>query len=68
MCRQIPAGRLFCVHRERNEARARLRAAPEPDEFGLTEPNAKGRQYRHYVAQAVLRNVDIAPSGRVRSR
>jgi integrase len=37
---------LFAMH-EADQPRTRLRAAPDPDALGLTEPNARGRQYKH---------------------
>jgi integrase len=36
----------------RNQARPRLRVVPISEDLGLTEPNAKGRQYRHGTTSA----------------
>jgi integrase len=37
---------LFAMH-EADQPKARLRVVPDPDSLGLTEPNAKGRRYKH---------------------
>ena len=49
-----PYDLLFAI-RESDAARpAKLRAVPDPDTLGLTEPNEKGRQYRHGTATAYV--------------
>ena len=42
-----PDDLLFAIRNPSPLARPRLRAVPDPDELGLTEPNEAGRQYRH---------------------
>lgn len=37
---------LFAI-RDQENRKPTLRAVPDPDELGLTEPNGKGRQYKH---------------------
>jgi integrase len=37
---------LFAMH-EADQPKARLRVVPDPDSLGLTEPNGKGRRYKH---------------------
>lgn len=37
----------FAIREPQQEPKSVLRAAPDPEKLGLTEPNAKGRQYRH---------------------
>jgi integrase len=46
------ANDLLFTMRNQDKPRARLRVVPDPDELGLTEPNAKGRQYRHGTLSA----------------
>lgn len=42
-----PDDLLFAIRNPNAPNRATLRAVPDPDALGLTEPNAAGRQYRH---------------------
>jgi len=42
----LRADDLLFAHRDQRPQRV-LRALPDPDQIGLTEPNARGRQYRH---------------------
>lgn len=46
-----PNDLLFALRNQENSKPA-LRVAPNPDELGLTEPNDKGRQYRHGTLSA----------------
>jgi integrase len=43
----LRADDLLFAMRKQDEPMVPLRVVPAPDEFGLTEPNEKGRQYRH---------------------
>jgi integrase len=45
--RGLGAGDLLFAVRDQEQPKPRLRVAPDPDELGLTEPNDKGRRYRH---------------------
>lgn len=45
--RALGTGDLLFAVRDQEKSQPRLRVAPDPEELGLTEPNAQGRQYRH---------------------
>ncbi|MFI9644365.1 tyrosine-type recombinase/integrase [Micromonospora sp. NPDC051925] len=47
-----PDDLLFAIREPENLQAPRLRVVPNPDELGLTEPNAQGRQYRHGTTTA----------------
>jgi integrase len=45
--KDVGADDLLFTMDETGQPKARLRVVPEPDSLGLTEPNAKGRRYKH---------------------
>ncbi|SDY04031.1 hypothetical protein SAMN05444365_101463 [Micromonospora pattaloongensis] len=47
-----PDDLLFAIRDSENTSTPRLRAVPDPETLGLTEPNDKGRQYRHGTLSA----------------
>jgi integrase len=47
-----PDDLLFAIRDPRAIVKPRLRAVPDPETLGLTEPNEKGRRYRHGTTSA----------------
>src|SRR5690606_19395613 len=45
--KNLGADDLLFAMDEADQPKARLRVVPDPDSLGLTEPNAKGRRYKH---------------------
>jgi integrase len=45
--KDLGADDLLFAMDEADQPKARLRVVPEPDSLGLTEPNTKGRSYKH---------------------
>jgi len=45
--KDLGADELLFAMREADQPKARLRVVPDLDSLGLTEPNAKGRSYKH---------------------
>jgi integrase len=49
-----PDNLLFAIREPDASMRPRLRSVPDPDTLGLTDPNEKGRQYRHGTQTAYV--------------